>query len=186
MAAMRSEPRRLAGMRVIASIATKTHHCETIGVAPFLTTPHTENLQAPCSNRPRRLRMGKAVMRSLSLLAFGCLVGLFAYTYSLKLKTRALEAEAQQLANALQDESDFLALMRAEVSYVSRPDWIEGMAKKTLKLEPIAPAQLIPWSAVTGAQLSAAASSTVQVVRKDGIAALIEKASVQAEIVGRR
>jgi hypothetical protein len=126
-------------------------------------------------------------MRSISLLAFGCLVGLFAYTYNLKLKTRALETEAQRLASALQDESDFLALMRAEVSYLSRPDWIEGMAKKELKLEPIAPAQLVPWSAVAGAQqLSASASPTVQVVRKDGIAALIEKASTQAAVVGNR
>jgi cell division protein FtsL len=116
-------------------------------------------------------------MRSLSLLAFGCLVGLFAYTYNLKLKTRALETQAQQLLNALQDESDFLTLMRAEVSYVSRPERIESMAKKALQLEPIAPAQLVPWSAVTGGQqVAAAPTPTVQVVRKDGIAALIERA----------
>jgi cell division protein FtsL len=125
-------------------------------------------------------------MRSLSLLTFGCLVGLFAYTYNLKIKTRALENEAQQLVSALQDESDFLALMRAEVSGLSRPEAIEGMAKTTLKLEPIAPAQLVPWSAVTGGQTAVAASPTVQVVRKDGIAALIEKATAQAAVAAHR
>ena len=85
-------------------------------------------------------------MRTLCLLAFGIFVGLFAYTYNLKLKTRALEAEARELVNALQDEGDFLALMRAEVSYLSRPERIEDMARKTLKLEPSAN-QDTPWSA---------------------------------------
>ena len=99
-------------------------------------------------------------MRTLCLLAFGIFVGLFAYTYNLKLKTRALEAEARDLVNTLQDEGDFLALMRAEVSYLSRPERIEDMARKTLKLEPITSAQLVPWNAVApgasaGAQTSA-------------------------------
>jgi cell division protein FtsL len=129
--------------------------------------------------------MGKAVMRSLCLLAFGCLVGLFAYTYNLKLKTRALEAEGLQLMNALQDESDFLALMRAEVSYLSRPERIEDMAKKALKLEPIAQAQLVPWSAIASEQ-DAPAVATAQIVRKDGIAALIQKASAQPAAGGKR
>jgi cell division protein FtsL len=129
--------------------------------------------------------MGKAVMRSLCLLTFGCLVGLFAYTYNLKLKTRALEAEALQLMNALQDESDFLALMRAEVSYLSRPDRIEDMAKKALKLEPISQTQLVPWSAIAG-EKDAPAIATVQVVRKDGIAALIQKASAHPAAGGAR
>ena len=86
-------------------------------------------------------------MRTLCLLAFGIFVGLFAYTYNLKLKTRALEAEARELVYTLQDEGDFLALMRAEVSYLSRPERIEDMARKTLKLESIASTQLVPWSA---------------------------------------
>ncbi len=114
-------------------------------------------------------------MRSLCLLAFGCLVGLLLYTYDLKFKTRALETEARELAVTLQDESDFLALMRAEVSYLSRPERIEEMARKTLKLEPIASAQLVPWSAVVA---DSSATWQPQTQRKDGIAALIEKAAV--------
>ena len=113
-------------------------------------------------------------------------MGLFAYTYTLKLKTRALETEACDLVTALQDESDFLALMRAEVSYLSRPERIEEMARKTLKLEPIAPAQLVPWNAVapgSGATVQAAAKPAG---RKDGIAALIERASAQTAVAGLR
>jgi cell division protein FtsL len=123
-------------------------------------------------------------MRSLCLLAFGCLVGLVVYTYDLKLKTRALETEARDLVTALQDESDLLALMRAEVSYLSRPERIEDLARNTLKLEPIAPAQLVPWNAVVSDVNSTSPVQTAQ--RKDGIAALIEKAATPAAAqVGR-
>ncbi|MBT3071719.1 hypothetical protein KKP04_12680 [Rhodomicrobium sp. Az07] len=129
-------------------------------------------------------------MRSLCLLAFGCLVGLFAYTYDLKIKTRALETDARELITALQDESDFLALMRAEVSYLSRPERIEEMAKKTLKLEPISSRQLVPWSAVIagpGASAIVQPSSSFAVpARKDGIAALIENVSLQSAVTGAR
>ena len=125
-------------------------------------------------------------MRTLCLLAFGCLVGLFAYTYNLKVKTRALETEARDLVNALQDESDFVALMRAEVSYLSRPERVEDMARKTLKLEPIASAQLVPWGAVAVGPAAAAQASSAPAVRKDGIAALIEKMSAQAAVGGVR
>ena len=121
-------------------------------------------------------------MRTLCLLAFGIFVGLFAYTYNLKLKTRSLETDARELVNALQDEGDFLALMRAEVSYLSRPERIEDMARKTLKLEPITSAQLVPWNAVTPGSSAAAQTSSATVARKDGIAALIEKASTQTAL----
>ncbi|KAI95376.1 hypothetical protein T281_05935 [Rhodomicrobium udaipurense JA643] len=107
---------------------------------------------------------------------------MFAYTYDLKIKTRALETDARELITALQDESDFLALMRAEVSYLSRPERIEEMAKKTLKLEPISSQQLVPWSAVgTGASVQPS-SSFATPVRRDGIAALIEKSSIQSAV----
>jgi cell division protein FtsL len=125
-------------------------------------------------------------MRTLCLLAFGIFVGLFAYTYNLKLKTRGLETEARELVNALQDEGDFLALMRAEVSYLSRPERIEDMARKTLKLEPIASAQLVPWSAVAPGSSAGAQAWSAPAARKDGIAALIEKAYSQSATAGVR
>jgi cell division protein FtsL len=125
---------------------------------------------------------GTAVMRSLCFLAFGCLVGLMLYTYDLKLKTRAIEVEARDLIAALQDESDFLALMRAEVSYLSRPERIEDMARKTLKLEPIAPSQLVPWSAIVTGAGAPWQPQLVQSPQKDGIATLIEKAAGQTAV----
>jgi hypothetical protein len=113
-------------------------------------------------------------------MAFGCLAGLLLYTYDLKFRTRALEARAQSLAAELQDEGDFLALMRAEVSYLSRPEQIEDLARKHLKLEPIVPAQLVSWKAVISGEEPAWQPQLALPARKDGIAALIEKAAPAA------
>jgi hypothetical protein len=140
-----------------------------------LTIRHTENLRPPCKTPANDYAWGSRFMRSLCLVAFGCLVGLLVYTYNLKLKTRALEGVARDLVTTLQDEGDFLALMRAEVSYLSRPERIDDMARKTLKLEPIASGQLVPWSAVVADSSAAWPHQAGQTPRKDGIAALIEK-----------
>jgi hypothetical protein len=113
-------------------------------------------------------------------MAFGCLAGLLLYTYDLKFKTRALEARAQSLVAELQDEGDFLALMRAEVSYLSRPEQIEDLARKHLKLEPIAPSQLVSWKAVISGEEPGWHPQLTSPPRKDGIGALIEKAAPPA------
>jgi hypothetical protein len=118
-------------------------------------------------------------MRSLCLSAFGCLVGLLIYTYDLKIKTRALEARAHELTVALQDEGDFLALMRAELSYLSRPARIEELARKTLKLEPLSSAQLVPWSAVAASNAPQWQTEVTQTGRPEGIAALIARTTGQ-------
>ena len=97
-----------------------------------------------------------------------------------------VEKKQEWVGGTLQDEGDFLALMRAEVSYLSRPERIEDMARKTLKLEPIASTQLVPWSAVAPGSAATAQTSSAPLVRKDGIAALIEKASTQTAPSGVR
>ncbi len=122
-------------------------------------------------------------MRTLCLLAFGCLAGLLLYTYDLKFKTRQLETRAQALLSELQDESDFLALMRAEAGYLERPERIEDMARAELKLEPIVPAQLVPWKAIVADSESVRQAKSRS---KDGIAALIDKASAPAGATASR
>ena len=54
---------------------------------------------------------------------------------------------------------------------------IEDMARKDLKLEPIAPAQLVAWKTVV---TDGDGSRQAQSFRKDGIAALIEKTTAPA------
>ena len=82
-------------------------------------------------------------MRLFCLLAFGFLAGLVVLIYDMKFETRRLEDRAAQLARAIEDERDNVALMRAEWSHVSRPERVESLAREGLKLEPAKPEQLI-------------------------------------------
>lgn len=82
-------------------------------------------------------------MRLLCLLAFGFLAGLVVLIYSMKFETRRLDDRAAQLQRAIEDEKDNVALMRAEWSYVARPERVETLAREVLKLEPAKPEQLL-------------------------------------------
>ena len=79
----------------------------------------------------------------MSLLAFGFLAGLVILIYDMKFETRRLEARAQQLARAIEDEKDNVALMRAEWSHVARPERVEALARDILGLEPVKTAQVV-------------------------------------------
>lgn len=79
----------------------------------------------------------------MSLLAFGFLAGLVILIYDMKFETRRLEARAQQLARAIEDEKDNVALMRAEWSHVARPERVEALAREVLGLEPVKTAQVV-------------------------------------------
>lgn len=79
----------------------------------------------------------------MSLLAFGFLAGLVILIYDMKFETRRLEARAQQLQRAIEDEKDNVALMRAEWSHVARPERLEALAREVLSLEPVKPAQIV-------------------------------------------
>jgi hypothetical protein len=79
----------------------------------------------------------------MSLLAFGFLAGLVILIYDMKFETRRLEARAQQLSRAIEDEKDNVALMRAEWSHVARPEQVEKLARELLQLEPVKSVQII-------------------------------------------
>ncbi len=122
-------------------------------------------------------------MRTLCLVTFGFLVGLVVFNYDLKLQTKALEDQAAKIAGEIQDQSDFVALMRAEVSHLSRPGRIDTMARSILKFEPVSPAQTLPLSAVmptSGQTWRPEIAQTQSPSRTDGIAALIDRATAPA------
>jgi hypothetical protein len=81
----------------------------------------------------------------MSLLAFGFLAGLVILIYDMKFETRRLEAKAQQLTRAIEDEKDNVALMRAEWSHVARPEQVEKLARELLQLEPVKSVQVIDY-----------------------------------------
>lgn len=75
-----------------------------------------------------------------------CLVlGLVALTYviyQVKYDARSLDKEIVALNKSLETERDAIAVLRAEWSLLNRPERIDRLAKKYLKLAPPSPRQL--------------------------------------------
>ena len=67
------------------------------------------------------------------------LLGLLALAYviyQVKYETRALDAEIATIGKEIEAERDGIAVLRAEWSLLNRPERIERLAKKHLKLAP--------------------------------------------------
>ena len=71
------------------------------------------------------------------------LVALAYVIYQVKYETRALDAEIASLNTKIDEERDAIAVLRAEWSLLNRPERIERLAKKYLKLAPAKPVQLV-------------------------------------------
>ncbi len=75
-------------------------------------------------------------------LALG-LVALAYVIYEVKYEARALDDEIAQLKTNIEAERDAVAVLRAEWSLLNRPERIERLAEKYLKLAPAKPNQLV-------------------------------------------
>ena len=71
------------------------------------------------------------------------LVALAYVIYEVKYESRALDAEIAQLQEDIEAERDGVAVLRAEWSLLNRPERIERLAEKYLKLAPAKPNQLV-------------------------------------------
>lgn len=71
------------------------------------------------------------------------LVALAYVIYEVKYESRALDTEIAQLKEDIETERDAVAVLRAEWSLLNRPERIERLAQKYLKLAPAKPAQLV-------------------------------------------
>ena len=71
------------------------------------------------------------------------LVALAYVIYQVKYEARALDAEIAQLKKDIETERDGVAVLRAEWSLLNRPERIERLAEKYLKLAPARPSQLV-------------------------------------------
>lgn len=71
------------------------------------------------------------------------LVALAYVIYQVKYETRSLDAEIASLNKKIDAERDAIAVLRAEWSLLNRPERIERLAKKYLKLAPAKPVQLV-------------------------------------------
>ncbi|MGH6875409.1 MAG: cell division protein FtsL [Aestuariivirgaceae bacterium] len=76
------------------------------------------------------------------LLVVGLLVSAY-FVYALEHKTRSAEREIGLLNAQIRDERENIKLLTAEWSLLTRPDRIEHLAAKHLKLEVVGPMQRI-------------------------------------------
>jgi cell division protein FtsL len=77
------------------------------------------------------------------------LVALAYVIYQVKYEARGLDAEIASLGKEIDRERDAIAVLRAEWSLLNRPERIERLAQKFLKLAPAKPAQLVTLDTVS-------------------------------------
>jgi cell division protein FtsL len=88
--------------------------------------------------------------------------------YQVKYEAKGLDAEIASLNKQIEAEHDSIAELRAEWSLLNRPERIERLAQKYLKLAPSKPTQLVTLDTVSDrdfnpARLEAAAQSAAEV-----------------------
>lgn len=82
-------------------------------------------------------------MRFINICLVVGLVALAGVIYQVKYQARALDADIAALHQQIDEERDAIAVLRAEWSLLNRPERIERLARKFLKLAPANPAQLV-------------------------------------------
>lgn len=79
----------------------------------------------------------------LGLVALACVI------YQVKYQARGLDADIRALTKDIDEERDAIAVLRAEWSLLNRPERIERLAQKYLKLAPAKPVQIVTLDRVT-------------------------------------
>lgn len=99
-------------------------------------------------------------MRTVNFVLFGVMVGLLMLIYQQKHETRQLEARAAGLSAEISAQTRALAVLRAEWTYLNRPERLERLAHETLGLAPVSAEQMVSFSeiAARGAKPGSAAS----------------------------
>lgn len=88
-------------------------------------------------------------MRVVNFTLFGVMAGLLMLIYQQKHETRALEARAGELSREIAEETRALAVLRAEWTYLTRPDRLEKIAQEQMGLEPVKAEQIKTFAEVT-------------------------------------
>jgi hypothetical protein len=81
------------------------------------------------------------ILRLLNFVVIGALVLAAAYVYRIKFDSAAQAERLAKLRGEVRHERDVIAALRAEWSQLDNPERIETLAKRYLKLKPIAPTQ---------------------------------------------
>ncbi len=87
-------------------------------------------------------RLKHSVMRVVNFTLFGVMAGLLMLIYQQKHETRELEARAAELSREISEQTRALAVLRAEWTYLTRPERLERIARERMGLEPVKAEQI--------------------------------------------
>ena len=121
----------------------------------------------------------------LGLVALACVI------YRVKYESRGLDTEIASLGKQIEVERDALAVLRAEWSLLNRPERIERLAQKYLKLAPAKPSQLLTVDTVsdrdfdrTRAEIAAAAATPAPAAKASKPSVKVQPAVASADSAG--
>jgi cell division protein FtsL len=81
--------------------------------------------------------------RLLHLIAIAALIGSAIYVYNIKYETILESEQIVKLRHHINKTDDEINVLRAEYAHLTRPDRIQGLADKLLKMQPVALNQIV-------------------------------------------
>ena len=83
------------------------------------------------------------MLRYLNVLAIGALVGSAVYAYSIKYETILYSEQIVKIQHQINAEQDKINMLRAEWSYLMRPERLQMLSDRHLDLQQLAHSQII-------------------------------------------
>ena len=83
------------------------------------------------------------ISRYVNAIGVFALLGSAAYAYSIKYETILYSAKIQKLENANQKQRDHIGMLRAEWAHLSRPERIQALSDRHLKLQQLKLDQIV-------------------------------------------
>jgi hypothetical protein len=84
------------------------------------------------------------MLRALNVLVIAALVMAAAYVYKIKFESTLQAERVSKMRAEIRRERDAIAILRAEWTQLDRPDRIQGLAQRHLKLKAVEVAQFDP------------------------------------------
>ena len=94
------------------------------------------------------------MLRFVNICLGLALVALAYVNYQVKYESRGIDEDIVSLNKKIEDERDAIAVLRAEWSLLNRPERLERLAQKHLKLGDAQPRQLLTLDGVTSADFA--------------------------------
>ncbi|WP_337660167.1 cell division protein FtsL [Anderseniella sp. Alg231-50] len=83
------------------------------------------------------------MLRLLNVILVVCVLAAGFALYTLEHRTRSVEREIARVDKGIESEYEFIGLLNAEWSMLTRPQRLEQLARNHLELAPVLPDQLV-------------------------------------------